>query len=454
MHQHRTASLIRKTFLFLMATLLAGLALDAIPLPVARAAEFNVGCNVTELINTIDTANGNGVPDIIELTAVCTYTLTTVDNNTDGLNGLPSITSEIAIRGNGATIERSSEGGTPQFRIFHVASTGALTLTNVTLTNGHAGESLGGGGIYSQGALYISDSAISDNAATYGGGGVRKDGGTLNISRSTLCSNAATYGGGIYNKGGTAAVDISDSTICSNTATAFGGGILNNLTLNIANSTFSANIADQGGGVLNNGGALDISNSTFYGNTATSGAGIDNTFGATVGITNTIVAGNTGGSCVGTIASGGYNIESANTCGLSATGDITSSTTITTTLGPLQYNGGPTWTHALLADSPAIDHIPYTTNGCGITYTADQRGYERPCPTEGSCDIGAYEEHALFGDVNCDCDVDIEDIMLVASHWRCRSGDDCYDDYYDLDKDGDVDIVDIMLVSANWGDAC
>jgi len=50
--------------------------------------------------------------------------------------------------------------------------------------------------------------------------------------------------------------------------------------------------------------------------------------------------------------------------------------------------------------------------------------------------------------------VDIADVMLVASRWHCQSGDDCYDDRYDLDEDGDIDVVDIMLVTAHWGDAC
>ena len=121
---------------------------------------------------------------------------------------------------------------------------------------------------------------------------------------------------------------------------------------------------------------------------------------------------------------------------------------------PLANNGGPTWTHALQDGSPAIGQIPYGTSGCGTTYTTDQRSYGRPYPSESSCDIGAYEYVTLFGDLNCDCDVDIEDIMLVASHWHCWSGDDCYGERYDLDGDGDIDIVDIMLVAAHWGDAC
>ena len=50
--------------------------------------------------------------------------------------------------------------------------------------------------------------------------------------------------------------------------------------------------------------------------------------------------------------------------------------------------------------------------------------------------------------------VGMEDIMLVASRWRCRSGDDCYDERFDLDHDGDIDIVDIMKVAVRWGETC
>jgi len=72
-------------------------------------------------------------------------------------------------------------------------------------------------------------------------------------------------------------------------------------------------------------------------------------------------------------------------------------------------------------------------------------------------DIGANEFTLLCdlpGDVNCDCAVDIEDIMLVASRWGCECGNECYDPRYDLDEDCHIDIADIMLVAAHWGDTC
>jgi hypothetical protein len=55
-------------------------------------------------------------------------------------------------------------------------------------------------------------------------------------------------------------------------------------------------------------------------------------------------------------------------------------------LGPLQNNGGPTDTRALLPFSPAINHIP--TQYCAVR--TDQRGVWRP--QGAGCDIGAFEK--------------------------------------------------------------
>jgi len=60
----------------------------------------------------------------------------------------------------------------------------------------------------------------------------------------------------------------------------------------------------------------------------------------------------------------------------------------------------------------------------------------------------------IRGDVDADCDVDIADIMQVASHWGTRSGDANYSRQYDLDGDWDIDVVDIMYAAAMWGQSC
>lgn len=60
----------------------------------------------------------------------------------------------------------------------------------------------------------------------------------------------------------------------------------------------------------------------------------------------------------------------------------------------------------------------------------------------------------LLGDVNDDCAVNAQDVILVANTWRSRVGDNLYDWGYDLDHNGVVDIADIMLLVSQWGRTC
>jgi hypothetical protein len=105
-----------------------------------------------------------------------------------------------------------------------------------------------------------------------------------------------------------------------------------------------------------------------------------------------ILAGNSQGNCAGggKFTSAGSNLESADTCGLHANGDLTNTDP---KLGPLQDNGGPTTTQALPANSPAVD-AGSCTDVTGAPVTTDQRGVARPQPAGGKCDIGAYELQA------------------------------------------------------------
>jgi len=76
-------------------------------------------------------------------------------------------------------------------------------------------------------------------------------------------------------------------------------------------------------------------------------------------------------------------------------------------------------------------------------------------PHQGVVEVnGRFTVNCLFGDVNCDGQVKIDDIMEVVSRWRCESGDPCYDPLYDINKDGVVDVLDIMLVVSHWGETC
>ena len=93
-------------------------------------------------------------------------------------------------------------------------------------------------------------------------------------------------------------------------------------------------------------------------------------------------------------------------------------------------------------------HAFYVTVNSGRTVT------ETTWSNNLASTYGASACTALGVDFDCSCAVDVADIMQVASRWRCRPGEDCYEELYDIDEDGDIDIVDIMKVVAHWGENC
>lgn len=240
------------------------------------------------------------------------------------------------------------------------------------------GQPSGGGGIVNyDGTMSLTDVTVSGNSATatgaYGGGIVNIWKMTLN--RVTISGNRAQYGAGIYNGSGVSnSMTFTNTTISGNyhaSPAAGGGGIWNttNGNLTLASSTVTSNSAAQTGGIYNMA-SLVLRNSIVQGNSSTTGYPID-----------------CGGS---TISSSGYNlIGSTGGCNFSSsTGDLLN---VSAVLGPLQNNGGATFTHALDATSPAINTGNPAAPGTGgnACPTTDQRGITRP--QAGRCDIGAYE---------------------------------------------------------------
>jgi len=99
----------------------------------------------------------------------------------------------------------------------------------------------------------------------------------------------------------------------------------------------------------------------------------------------------------------------------------------------------------------------------GFSYTLDNVG-NRTQVVEANGDVITYTYDALYRltdvweqmrvDFDIDCDVDVADIMEVASRWRMKDTDPGWDVWYDLDGDGNIDIVDIMLTVVRWGESC
>jgi hypothetical protein len=280
----------------------------------------------------------------------------------------------------------------------------SATLIQSTISGNTAGGVKNDGGYEAYATMTLTQSTIAGNTASYGGG-VLNYYGSLTLTDSTISGNTAGHGGGVFNDLGS--VRLTHSTIADNTATDRGGGVVNSAGysyyrgawLTLTDSTISGNTAVVGGGVVNAGYEDDSSvtatliQSTITGNTATThGGGLYNVR-STLTLTTSIVAINRGGDCRNSaddalITSEGYNLDSDSSCKLTAPTDRPG---VDPRLGPLQDNGGPTFTQALLPGSPALDAIPWGAKGCGTTLISDQRWQARPQPAGGACDIGAYE---------------------------------------------------------------
>lgn len=320
-------------------------------------------------------------------------------------SGLLTVDKTITISGPGA--ESLALDGNAKSGILFITSGITVTISGLTITNGNAPSY--GGGVYNEAAtVTLNNCIISSNSAQYGGGidnEAALGDATLAVNNCVLTGNSVSEeGGGIYNIGfgGLATMTVNASTLAENSAAFSGGGIRNvgtSATLVVSNSTVSANSSYTGAGLSNeaeSGSAtLEVSNTTLAGNSASlSGGAIYNLRGGAADVTtslaNTILMTGPSGENIynsdGAVTSLGYNLSSDDAGGyLSGPGDQINTDPL---LGPLQDNGGPTFTHALLKGSPAID--------AGDPSFApppffDQRGPGFDRVVNGRLDIGSFE---------------------------------------------------------------
>src|SRR5438270_2899732 len=131
--------------------------------------------DVAGLASAITTSNSNAQDDTIVLAAAGTYTLTTA---------LPQIGADgghkLTIQGNGATLQRSTAGGTPNFRIFATQSGSNVAISGLTMADGNPGAFHGG-------AIFAN---VQESAASI-----------LTIDKCVFNNNQGDYGGAIWTDG-------------------------------------------------------------------------------------------------------------------------------------------------------------------------------------------------------------------------------------------------------------
>lgn len=349
-----------------------------------------------------------------------TYDLTISGSGENGaFTGDLDITDSVIIRGAGVNQTFISQSTLD--RIFEIFGTNTrVELYDLTLTNGSADY---GGGVYNEGQFLLIGGAMTNNMALIDGGAIyNASGGIVSVQNSNLLFNSAgSKGGAIYQapNPGTSILDflrmnmafnsadqgggmyvygtaqMGASLLAFNQALTLGGGIVKdgavgtefNLGVNTISNNFSA--GDGGGMAAINGGNINIGWSTITQNTALGdGGGLFVDSGSRMVLLSTIVAGNTGNEDLSgaPFFSAGFNYIG------STSGAIFFATPVDfinlgvgpLALGPLQNNGGFTFTHALGSTSLAIDHGDPNPPP---EFNFDQRGQ----PTINVKDIGAYE---------------------------------------------------------------
>jgi len=290
-------------------------------------------------------------------------------------------------------------------RIFHFVPAAEVvvpapietTLQDMVLTGGVEGA---GGAITAvQKPLKLKRVSLRGNRSSTGSGGAIFTDSDLRVVDSTLEGNKSASNGGAIFSSGSGRLILNRSSFINNEGSV-GGAVEATRSVRALNSTFSGNVAGSAAAIFATRAILE--NSTLVNNEVSGDSGALFLLDPSA-IVNTIIAGNRVGTEIDNCSlnpfvttSLGNNLTDADAadCGFDAPSDLLETDPL---LGPLKDNGGSSLTHALLADSPAIDAGDDAT-----CRNFDQRRFKRPADGDGDgnavCDIGALE--VLSSDVS------------------------------------------------------
>ncbi|MET0231161.1 MAG: choice-of-anchor Q domain-containing protein [Rhodanobacteraceae bacterium] len=303
----------------------------------------------------------------------CTVHAATYDASGGALHASGSVSLDrVTVEASGPTTFGTAKGGC-------VFAGDDLTITNSRISGcrNAAGTQGMGGGAYAGGNLLMKYSTIdgneNDDAGSAEGGGLFVRGNST-IYWSTISNNRAHFGGGLATGfDNVHAVFIGESTISGNEA-GHAGGIGADMTTTIENSTIAFNRIPHSDSI-----PLDYSPSAGVGVRAST------TITSTI-VANNVIYGDDGDEAADIGGTQPSPVAGSNNLFMSTAQPVPPDTISDDPhLRPLADNGGSTWTHAIYADSAAIDR------GIDDGYAIDQRGSGFARILGDAADIGAFE---------------------------------------------------------------
>ncbi|MFK7818091.1 MAG: choice-of-anchor Q domain-containing protein [Planctomycetaceae bacterium] len=376
----------------------------------------------------VEQANANAGKDRIILSTGLLYIIS---------SPLP-ITDDVDILQNGDGVFPASttgiSAGNRNHRVLNIddGTTGKINveIRGITITGGGDGTTpVRGAGLLNAENLTLRNVSMTDNdAATGFGGAINHLDGDLHIVNSTFSNNSGACGGAFWIQGANTDAKIINSTFSENSASDDGGALVVLASTTIRNSTFTENRADDdgvdggvGGAIFTNSDVTTLHNTLVAGNFRGTGTNTNDLAGSFRSESSYNLIGDAG-------TPGGLTHDPRdgsgdgkfNIVGNAGSGTLTTSSVLDTAL---QNNGGLTPTHALAANSLAIDagSNAEADDENGNQLQTDQRFFPDvvyPRIVNGNLDdtatvdIGAFEQQYLtvpVGRFVVDTDTDVVD---------------------------------------------